>query len=190
MRKTQKKTQNKRQRESQTETKRDRQQLSQHLRVVQYAYNSVSPQNPDDLYDEGWGFDDDVVWCPCCRYQMTSDEVLEKFRNDTVDITTGCPECGERFETSFMLDDCRFVWLCEKQTKDQFNLWIDEKERSFNNNYHKMLRSLKTERPEVYFNALCYCKPHDKKEVAEYLEFLKPESEESSSSSSSSSENN
>ena len=52
MRKTQKKTQNKRQRESQTETKRDRQQLSQHLRVVQYAYNSVSPKNPDDIDDE------------------------------------------------------------------------------------------------------------------------------------------
>lgn len=190
MRKTQKKTQNKRQRESQTETKRDRQQLRQHLKVVQYAYNSVSPKNPDDIDDEGAFLESDTVWCPRCRYEMSEKEVQEKFRNDTVDITTGCPECGERFETSFLLDECRFVWLCEDQTKDQFNLWIDAKERSFKGNYEKMLRSLKTERPEVYFNAFRYTENREKKEMAEFLEFLKPEPEEWSSGSSSSSENN
>jgi hypothetical protein len=182
MKKTQKATQKKRQRESQTETKRDRQQLRQHLKAVQYAYNSVSPKNPDDIDEDGCVDFEDAVWCPHCRYEMTQKEVLEKFRNDTVDITTGCPECGERFETSFLMDECRFVWLCELQTKDQFNLWIDEVERPFKNNYEKMLRALKTERPEVYFNTSHYCNTNDKEKMAEFLEFLKPESDSSSSS--------
>jgi hypothetical protein len=190
---TKTKTQTKRKRETQTQIKRDRQQLSQHLRVVQYAYNSVSPKNPDDIDDEDLDTDHSV-WCPSCRHEMTSEEVQEKFRNDTVDITTGCPECGERFETSFLMNECRFVWLCKDQTKDQFNLWIDEKETSFKDNYEKMFRSLKTERPEIYFNAVCYCPmPIDKKEMAGFLEFLKPDQDSSSSSESdqeSSSESN
>lgn len=164
MRATQKQSK-KRQREHKTETSRE--QLHKHLRAIQYAYASVSPNDIDDIAEDGPCVDD--VWCPRCRYRMTPEQVQNKFRNDTVDITTGCPECGERFETSFLLDDCRFVWLCKMQTKDQFNLWIDQKKEESTNN-EKMLRALKTERPEVYFNAYRYSE-QSKEDITTFLGF-------------------
>lgn len=154
--------------EKSNQVKRSREQLTEHLHVVQYAYKSVSPIDPSDVDENGDTFD--TVWCPKCRHEMSAEEVQQKFRNDTVDISTGCPECGERFETSFLQDNCRFVWLCPPQTKDQFNIWIDGKQTKYDN-INKMLRALKTERPEVYFNAYRYSEEKDKKAVVEFLEY-------------------
>ncbi len=36
--------------------------------------------------------------CLDCRYQLKLIDVLRGFRQDPQDFTTGCPECGLRFE--------------------------------------------------------------------------------------------
>lgn len=142
----------------------DRESLAREIRRIQYAYDSLSRVPPWDANDEK-GDVVDTVWCPRCQRRMSAAEVQRKFRRDnTLDITTRCPDknCKQRFQTSFLLDSHRFVWLCPDQTKDQFNLWLEECENVYKEDeYYTMLKDLKEERSEIYFNAFRYSRKYE-----------------------------
>ena len=125
------------------------------------------------------------VWCPVCRHKLSPREVVEGFQSGSIDYRTTCPSCEHRFQTTFAFSKTpgfRFVWLCEEQTLDQYDLWLNER-RPFHRGHGNddIATALMTERPEIFFNAYRYgCMEHEdpKQRVIEFLGIGKESMEE------------
>ena len=88
---------------------------------------------------------------------MSNDDVEKGFDNLPDDFTTQCPTCGERFETSGIIDIDgkmeRFVWLCHSQTKEQLSLWLNENKDYMPSSKDELVEYLLEDRPELVWNS-------------------------------------
>lgn len=59
--------------------------------------------------------------CPKCEYELSDEEIAKGWREDPLDYTTQCPECGHRFNAVLILQDPNkqtlgsHTYLCEIQ---------------------------------------------------------------------------
>ena len=152
-------------------TKKDRKKMSKQLRATQEMLQSISKtvnmssflsNSPPDEVEH-------IIHCPRCRYKMNRTEVTNGFNTGVLDYTTECTDCRHRFHTVDMIKnlECHFVWLCPKQTKDQFNLW--KKNRDFEED-DDICQLLAEDRPEIVFNAYKYADVEKFKTVKEAVE--------------------
>lgn len=155
-------------------TKKQRKKFSKLLRDQQEMLQSISEsldissflsQKTDDVEDP-----DIIINCPRCRYSLSRDEVLAGFEEDNViDHKTTCPDCDHKFNTINYLNDIdyKYVWLCQPQTKDQFDFW--KSKRDFKDD-DDIIILLAEDRPEIVLNAYNYSDKDNFKIVKEAIE--------------------
>ena len=92
--------------------------------------------------------------CPKCFHIMSEKDIIAGFKDDVVDFTTDCPNCGHSFVTTAVLDvfgeNATFPCLCPSQTKDQCDLFFENNQ---NRTDIEKVVLLATSRPELAWNA-------------------------------------
>jgi len=151
--------------------KKSRRKFSKQLRTHQESLQSISKKfkaeefldsNPEDIEE-----DENFVRCPRCCYKMNESQVTEGFANNVLNHKTTCPDCDHKFSTIARIRKQYYVWLCKRQTKDQFEFWKSEREFAENED---IVCRLATDRPEIVFNAYKYSDKDNFKTVKDAVE--------------------